>query len=206
MGQPRTELYDRARKSRPVIVGPYQAAWPDEFIRLGQRLRATLGSAALRIDHVGSTSVPDLAAKDVIDIQVTVARLPDEQILDALRAAGFRPRDQLEYDSYVGLEGVRSAELAKHYAREPEGERRTHIHIRQQGNLNQRYALLFRDYLRASLTTRRAYAISKFRLAEIFPQSIDGYLYIKDPLMDIIFEAATLWATAVAWQPDNEYL
>ena len=197
--------YNLDRKSRPVVVGSYQDTWPDDFCRLAKVLRTTLGSAALRIDHIGSTSVPHLAAKDVIDIQITVAQLPNEPVLDALRAAGFRPRSQLEYDNFIGVEDAESEELTKYYVREPEGERRTHIHIRKQGHLNQRYALLFRDYLRASQTTRRAYETIKIRLAQIFPESIDGYLYIKDPLMDIIFEAADLWSMAVGWQPDEEY-
>lgn len=194
------------RTSSPVVVGAYQTAWPDEFRRIGQVLRAALGNVALRIDHIGSTSVSNLAAKDVIDIQSTVAQLPDEHLLNTLRAQGFRPYDLLCYDNFMGLEEETSPELAKYYAREPDGERRTHIHIRQQGRFNQRYALLFRDYLRASPTTRRAYETIKFRLAETFPQSIDGYLSIKDPVMDIIFESANLWAATVAWQPDDEYL
>ena len=46
----------------------------------------------------------------------------------------------------------------------------------------------------------------KVRLSEIFPESIDGYLYIKDPLMDIIFEGATVWAKKTGWLPDDDYL
>lgn len=201
-----TTTYDPTRVSRPVIIVPYQAGWPEEFRVMGTRLRAALGSLALRIDHIGSTSVPHLSAKDVIDIQVTVAQLPSEQVLAALQEQGFRPRSEVAYDSFIGIEGIESDELAKHYAREPEGERRIHIHIRKQGNLNQRYALLFRDYLRTFPIMRCAYEAIKIRLAKIFPESIDGYLYIKDPVMDIIYDAAELWAAKVAWQPDNEYL
>jgi len=188
------------------VVGAYQDAWTDEYYRLAQALRIALGSAALRIDHIGSTSVPQLAAKDVIDIQVTVAQLPDEQLFELLHSHGFRPTGQLEYDSFIGIEDAESEELSKYFADGPEGDRRSHIHIRKQGHLNQRYAILFRDYLRASPTTRRGYETIKFRLAEIFPHNIDGYLYIKDPLMDIIFEAANLWAASIGWQPDEEYL
>jgi membrane protease YdiL (CAAX protease family) len=63
---------------------------PDEFRRLAQALRACLGQLALRIDHIGSTSVPGLAAKNVIDVQVTVAILDQDRLGPALERAGFR--------------------------------------------------------------------------------------------------------------------
>lgn len=193
-------------KAKPVVVVPYQGTWPSEFERIGKTLRSALGSKALRIDHIGSTSVPQLAAKDVIDIQVTVAHLPDQTILDLLSRRGFRPAGGIVYDAFVGFGEEETEELAKYYAGQAEGERRLHVHIREQGRFNQRYALLFRDYLRASPVTRQGYETIKFRLAEIFPESIDGYLYIKDPLMDIIFEAANHWAISTQWQPDEAYL
>jgi len=95
---------------------------------------------------------------------------------------------------------------SKAYFREPERQRRCHLHVRQQGLQNQRYALLFRDFLRANKNVRIAYERIKRRLVEIFPESIDGYLYIKDPLMDIIYEGAESWASTVDWTPDASYL
>ena len=61
-----------------VEILPYKSSWPSEFLSIATTLRQGLGELALRIDHIGSTSVPDLAAKDVIDIQITVAAL-DQQ-------------------------------------------------------------------------------------------------------------------------------
>jgi GrpB-like predicted nucleotidyltransferase (UPF0157 family) len=77
--------------------------------------------------------------------------------------------------------------------------------MREEGRLNQRYALLFRDYLRASPTVRVAYGIIKERLATVFPESIDGYLYIKDPVMDLMFAAAESWASTCRWTPDDAW-
>jgi GrpB-like predicted nucleotidyltransferase (UPF0157 family) len=54
-----------------VAISPYREAWPAEFTRIAESLRRVLGARALRIDHIGSTSVPGLAAKDRIDVQVT---------------------------------------------------------------------------------------------------------------------------------------
>lgn len=165
-----------------------------------------IGSAALRIDHIGSTGVPGLAAKDVIDVQITVADLDrSDQVTEPLRAAGFRQGNEFVYDEFR-TRAATDPELRKLYMREPEGERRVHIHIREQGRFNQRYALLFRDYLRASEVVRTEYEVVKRRAAQLFPDSIDGYLYLKDPVFHIIYEAACLWARSVAWVSDDAYL
>ena len=66
--------------------------------------------------------------------------------------------------------------------------------------------ILFRDFLRCNETVRLSYEQIKRRLARIFPENIDGYLYIKDPLMDIIFEGAEIWARETSWVPDSDFL
>jgi GrpB-like predicted nucleotidyltransferase (UPF0157 family) len=104
-------------------------------------------------------------------------------------------------DLLVGLVAG-SPELRKQFFREPEGARRTHIHIREAGRLNQRYALLFRDYLRTDGGARQAYEAVKRRLAEVYPDDIDGYLSIKDPVMDLIYRGAEHWAIAMRWHPE----
>ena len=73
---------------RVTIVEP-KATWPLEFETISRSLRDALGALALRIDHIGSTSVPGLPAKDVIDVQVTVATLDRERLAPALARAGF---------------------------------------------------------------------------------------------------------------------
>lgn len=192
-------------KSRPIVIVPYQARWVNEFVVIGTRLRHVLGDTAVRIDHIGSTSVPNLPAKDVIDLQITVANLADSAIAEKLAGAGYVMRDGFARDDYLGM-APDSPDLQKRYCREPEGGRRTHIHIREHGRFNQRYPLLFRDYLRTHPIMRQGYAAIKSRLSEIFPVSIDGYLYIKDPLMDMIFAASQEWALVTNWQPDENFL
>jgi GrpB-like predicted nucleotidyltransferase (UPF0157 family) len=198
--------YDITRKSRPVIVSEYNPQWAAEFINLAQRIRGLVGSAAIRIDHIGSTSVPGLAAKNVIDLQVTVADLDRaEGVTVSLRNVGFRQGSEFVYDEFWTM-AERDPQLRKLYMREPEGERRAHIHIREFERFNQRYALLFRDYLRSSAAVRKGYEELKRRAARLFPDSIDGYLYLKDPVFHIIYEAACLWARTTGWAPDDEYL
>ena len=197
--------YDITRKSRPVIITPYDERWPAEFIQLARPMRELLGSSALRIDHIGSTAVPGLAAKDVIDVQVTLADLDrGEEVTGRLRAAGFRQGTEVVYDEFRTMAAT-DPQLHKLYMREPEGCRRAHIHVRELGRFNQQYPLLFRDYLRASEAVRVEYEIIKRRAAQLFPESIDGYLYLKDPVFHIIYEAACLWARSVEWVPDNDY-
>jgi len=190
----------------PVAVTSYQAHWAGEFTRIARHIRGLVGPAAIRIDHIGSTAVPGLGAKDVIDIQLTVADLDRAAgLTSALRAMGFRHGTVFDYDVFHGRAET-DPELRKLYMREPEAERRAHIHIRELGRFNQRYALLFRDYLRASEPVRSEYELLKRRAAQLFPDNMDGYLSLKDPFLHVIYEAATLWAEKVGWSPDEAYL
>jgi GrpB-like predicted nucleotidyltransferase (UPF0157 family) len=198
--------YDITRKSRPVVVTTYQSQWVSDFTQIAMHIRQVVGDAAIRIDHIGSTAVPGLAAKDVIDIQITVADLDGaDRLTKPLIDVGFRQGTTFVYDEFHGKPET-DVELRKLYMREPEGERRAHIHIRELGRFNQQYALLFRDYLRASKVVREEYEYVKQRAAQLFPNNIDGYLYLKEPVFHIIYEAASLWAEKVKWVADEEYL
>src|SRR5262247_2832818 len=87
------------KKSRSVMIVPYQPHWVDDFTQIATHIRGLVGDAAIRIDHIGSTAVPGLAAKDVIDLQVTVADLDRARdVTVPLRNAGFRRGDEFVYD------------------------------------------------------------------------------------------------------------
>ncbi|TGE09545.1 GrpB family protein [Hymenobacter fodinae] len=187
--------------SRPVVIVPYQAGWAQEFDLLAQRLRAVTGESLLAINHIGSTAVPGLCAKDVLDVQLQVSSLQNAtELVGRLQAAGFQQGEHLIHDIFHGLPAD-SAELEKRYMREPAGERRMHLHIREQGRFNTRYALLFRDYLRSQAPAREAYGELKLRAASLFPHSIDGYLYVKEPVFHLLYYAAELWAEQIGWTP-----
>jgi len=192
--------------SRPVIVSSYQPAWTDEFRIIAERIRKIVGPAAQRIDHIGSTAVSGLGAKDVIDIQITVGNLDEtDELTGPLRLVGFRQGTEFVYDIFHKMPET-DPDLRKLYMREPEGERRTHIHIRELGRFNQRYALLFRDYLRSSPQASAEYELFKRRASQLFPNSIDGYLYLKDPVLHIIYEAACCWARQVNWSSTDDFV
>lgn len=184
-----------------IEIIPYTDRWTSEFMSIGSTIRQVLGSDALRIDHIGSTSVPGLAAKDVIDIQVTVQELvPFDQIQQAMESLGYVLRPENTQDHCPpGLESS-AVEWTKRYFRETEGKRRVHVHVREAGRANQRYALLFRDYLRAHSGSAAAYGEVKRQLAYYHADDISAYVTIKDPICDIIWAAAESWAKTTNWQ------
>jgi len=181
-----------------IEIVPYQPRWPEEFQAIGARLRQALGSMALRIDHIGSTSIPGMAAKDIIDIQVTVAALAEPLRL-AMNSTGYIQHEALTDHRPPHAPGADS-EWTKWLFLPAPDQRRAHVHIRIQGAANQRYALLFRDYLRAHTEAAQAYAELKRRLAQNLADP-KTYPDVKDPAVDLIYFAAEAWAGATGWQP-----
>ena len=182
---------------RGVEIFPYQTSWPAEFRQIATIIRQALGALALRIDHIGSTSVPGMAAKDVIDLQITVAAL-DDQVISAMVALGYTHPDGIWKDHCPPTMGELESDWAKLFFHAPPGQRRTHIHVRVAGRPNQRYPLLFRDYLRTHAATAAAYAELKRRLA-IHLADAEMYPAVKDPAVDLIYFAAEEWAVATQW-------
>jgi GrpB-like predicted nucleotidyltransferase (UPF0157 family) len=142
---------------------------------------------------------PGLAAKDVIDIQITVAEL-DQGVLSAMLALGYTQPEGISRDHQPPRMGGPEAEWKKWFFYAPLGQRRTNTHIRIQGRANQCYALLFRDYLRAHSATAEAYAELKRYLARHLADP-DMYPEVKDPAVDLIYFVAEEWAAAIHWQP-----
>jgi GrpB-like predicted nucleotidyltransferase (UPF0157 family) len=175
--------------SDPIVVVPYDPGWPVLFCELGHRLRQALGDIAVRIDHVGSTAVPGLAAKPVLDVQVSVATL---EPLDAYRlpleAAGWSWRAD-------------NPDLTKRYFREVPGGQRTHVHVRQAGSFGEQITLLFRDYLRAHPDEASSYAALKYRLAKEFRDDRPRYVDSKGPFVWQVLARAGAWSQANGWQP-----
>jgi GrpB-like predicted nucleotidyltransferase (UPF0157 family) len=195
--------YQLDRVSQPVVVVPHQDRWQTEFREAAAHLRRVLGDLATRIDHIGSTSVLGLAAKDIIDIQVTVPDIDNTAALCGamIQPGGYRQRGEFNEDHVPVGADPEPSEWRKLNFRESEGARVIHVHVREHGRLNQRYALLFRDYLRSDRTSAKLYEQVKTRLALLFPQTLDAYLYIKDPACDLIMQSAERWSQQTAWEP-----
>jgi GrpB-like predicted nucleotidyltransferase (UPF0157 family) len=185
-----------------IVIVPYDPRWPQAFDALASPIAAALGDLALRVDHIGSTSVPGLAAKDIIDVQVTVADLDDDAIATRLATLGFTQHPTIGGDHVPpGLSAGEAdpARWRKRYFRAPAGMRPMHLHVRQAGLPNQRYPLLFRDYLRATPMAAGAYRQIKEALARLHPDDVDAYYDVKDPACDLIAGAAELWAIQTGW-------
>lgn len=184
----------------PIQIEPYHPEWEQEFAAVGAELRRALGDTALRIDHIGSTSVPGLAAKDRIDTQVTVAALDEASIRPAVEAIGYLWRGDITGDHCPPGMTLPAEQLTKLYAQRSE-PRAVNCHIRVDGSFNQRYALLCRDYLRTHPAAAAAYAEMKRQLAARFPDDWAAYYDIKDPAIDMLMAGAEEWAARTDWEP-----
>jgi GrpB-like predicted nucleotidyltransferase (UPF0157 family) len=172
-----------------VEIVPYDETWPQLFATTAAPMRASLGNVALRIDHIGSTAVPGLPAKPVLDVQVSVASFDP---LDAFLAP-------LERVGYV-FHGD-DPELTKRFFREPPATRRTHVHVRLAGSFDEQFALLFRDYVRNEPAIAAEYAELKRRLAELHGDDRAGYTDAKSPFIWDVIRRADEWAQTTGWQP-----
>lgn len=182
---------DESMIAAPV---PYRPSWPDEFATVAATLHAALGELARAVDHVGSTSIPHMPAKDCIDVQVRVDRIDHPMIVPALSAAGFRLRDE-PWNTEETSFGVTNPKLV--FA-PPVGARVSNVHIRTHGSTSARFALLFRDYLRDSAVARQAWGAFKLRLAQDVPD-LYAYGQIKQPATVVLMESALRWAAETGW-------
>ena len=183
-----------------IIISPYNPMWPEDFERIKSSLQELLGDIALRIDHIGSTSVPGLGAKDIIDIQITVREL-DPQIERRLTRAGYQYSGSIARDHVPQGEDEDLKLWEKLFFNQPEGQRRANIHVRVDGNPNQIYPLLFRDYLRAHPNSARSIELIKHEIAKRHVNDLESYYDIKDPVYDLIWDAALEWARYTNWKP-----
>ncbi|NEQ53283.1 MAG: GrpB family protein [Leptolyngbya sp. SIO3F4] len=177
-----------------IVIHTYKPSWPQEFEVIKNSLSTILDSLAIQIDHIGSTSVPGLGAKNIIDIQVTVEALTPE-VPEKLIAAGYHYYPDITHD-HVPLGADKDPNLwKKQLFRTPPNQRQANIHVRVFNNLNQQYALLFRDYLRSHPNSAKSVELIKRQLAKYHGNDIDAYYDIKDPVYDLLWEAALEWAT-----------
>ena len=139
-------------QSRPVEVVPYDEDWPSQFEVVAARIRGALGDRVLVLDHIGSTSVPGLAAKPVIDVTLVVADSGDEPAyLPDLEAAGFTLR-------------IREPEWEEHRVLVLE-DPKTNLHVYSPGSGEPARVRMFRDWLRTHDADREEYAALKTELA-----------------------------------------
>lgn len=181
---------------RPLIISEYDVIWPDRFREIAASLRSRVQTDALRIDHIGSTSVPGLSAKDVIDIQVTVADLALADVWPDVLLPGLVRRAGIVLDHVPAGGSTEPADWEKRFW---SNSRDLNVHVRAVGRPNQRYALLFRDYLRADALAASSYGTVKRALATIAPDDWETYYEVKDPVCDLVLAGAEQWAAQTGW-------
>ncbi|AFM17349.1 dephospho-CoA kinase [Mycolicibacterium chubuense NBB4] len=200
---------------RPAEASPHVVSadprWPAQAQRILARLRTACGHRASRVDHVGSTAVPGLDAKDVIDVQVTVASLAvADELAEALRAAGYvrtsimRDMAKPEARSTVA-EFDRADDEAlwgKRLYSSADPGRPTNVHVRVAGWPNQQFALLFVDWLKAEPAARAEYLELKRRIAAQGPASTADHAETKEPWLVDAYRRAWAWADASGWRPE----
>jgi len=138
----------------PLVVADYDDRWPTYFEELAQPVRDALADLGAEVEHVGSTSVPGLAAKPIVDIDVVVRSVEDvPSAIERLRSLGY---------VYQGDKGIEGREAFMW----PPGARRHHLYVVVRGSPPHEAHVDFRDYLRAHPEAAREYGALKKRLAE----------------------------------------
>ncbi|MGA5300614.1 dephospho-CoA kinase [Nucisporomicrobium flavum] len=165
--------------------------------RIDHALRPQLGGPA-DVSHIGSTAVPGLPAKDLIDLMLAVPTLEQaDKLADALADAGLPRREGEWWDNARGLPGETWPKRL-HGSADP--GRPVNLHLRVTGSPGWRFALLMRDHLRADPQARDGYAAAKRQWAAAHPD-VDGYAQAKEPWFDEEWRAAQEWAEATGWEP-----
>src|SRR3712207_3525856 len=158
-----------------VVVADYDPGWPERFRQEEAKIRAALGEGALAIEHIGSTSVPGLAAKPVVDVLLVVEDSADEaSYLPALERAGYVLR-------------VREPDFDEHRMfRTPEKD--VHVHVYSAGSGEIERYLLLRERLREDEGDRELYARTKRELAGREWPSLEHYAEAKTEVVEGIID------------------
>jgi GrpB-like predicted nucleotidyltransferase (UPF0157 family) len=171
----------------PIELVQYDPEWPLRFEARRQRLSKVMRPRPIRIDHVGSTAIPGLAAKPVVDIQISVEDIRDE-------SAYVPPIES------IGVQ-FRSRDNEHRYFRPSSGQLRdVHVHVCNSGSQWERRHLLFRDYLRNSEEAKGLYLRVKLEAARLWTYDRIAYTDAKTAVIDQLMTEAEVWARQTRWQ------
>ena len=161
----------------PVLIVDYDAQWPELFAREAERIRAVLGDRVVRLEHTGSTSVPGLAAKPIIDVLLVVTDSADEaEYLPPLEAAGYSLRiREIDWYEHRMLKG-------------PDTD--VNLHVFSSGCVEIDRLLMFRDWLRTHPADRDLYAAAKRELGQREWKYVQNYADAKTAIIEEILARA----------------
>lgn len=196
----------RAARNGGPVLEPYRQEWAKQAARIAARLTTAAPAIILAVDHIGSTSVPGLAAKDVIDLQVVVSGLDAaDRAAPLLAEAGFPVVPGVASDTPKPTHPD-PLQWQKRFHANADPGRPVNIHVRAAGSPGWRYALMFRDWLRDDPSALRLYAAHKADLAGRFagPGSIRAYAEAKEPwFTDVAWPRMSAWAEGTGWAPPS---
>jgi len=178
-----------------VTVCPYRPTWHTEAIELAGRLREAV-PAAVAVEHIGSTSIPGMAAKDCLDMMIVVGDLHGSRAEPLLTSLGYRRRPE-PWNNLEEADGTTWPKLV--FAPLP-GGRSTNIHVRTVGSATARVALLFRDHLRANPARTTWWSELKIEASRV-AKDLAGYGRIKFPAWCLLMDLAEAWAAESGWEP-----
>jgi dephospho-CoA kinase len=208
LGPYNKNLLTRTRGHRPekAVLADPDSTWPDQAARLMARIADALGNQSVRVDHIGSTSVPDLLARDVLDLQVGVPSLADADeaaFVENLTRRGFLRLQRITQDhAHPPAENPGDWRKRFHVSMDP--GRLANVHIRQIDSPGWLFALQFRDWLRADGATRDAYAEHKKHVLEV-TDSGNAYAAGKEPWFDQAYPKVVAWARRTGWKPPYDH-
>jgi dephospho-CoA kinase len=191
----------RAARAEGLELVASDPTWPAQADRLIERVRLAFGDPLVAVEHVGSTAVPGLLAKDVLDLQVGVRSLEDADdpaLLARLTAAGFPRTNGVAHDNAKG-----GGTWPKRFHGTADPGRGAHIHVREVESPGWRWALMFRDWMRADPDAAREYAAEKRRIAAT-GVTVSEYADAKEPWFDSVHDRARAWAEATGWEPSRD--
>ncbi|SFB39434.1 GrpB domain, predicted nucleotidyltransferase, UPF0157 family [Acetitomaculum ruminis DSM 5522] len=164
-------------RTKYVKVLPYDTKWKNDFIKIKNEIKGTLGSLAVSIEHVGSTAVEGLAAKPIIDIDIVVREVDVDNVIKILEDIGYF------HEGNLGIEGREAFSYEK-----KEHLRTHHLYLCPENSEELRRHIAFRDYLINHKEDMIKYSKIKIEAARLFPHDIDKYIEFKTPIINQIYE------------------
>ncbi|MFE3547346.1 GrpB family protein [Streptomyces kronopolitis] len=187
----------------PLVVD-HDPAWQARGLALVAELRSVLAPLALHVEHIGSTAIPGMAAKPVLDLQVSVGDLQEAaHAFDRpLADRGFQ-RSVHQHDHVpAGCDDAPERWTKRLWSRRGHSGEGVNLHVRLLGAPNERLALLFRDWFRAHPEAVPAYSRFKSTLADTVDE-VGVYSDVKDPVVDLVRTVAEPWADETGWTPHD---
>ena len=163
---------------KQVVVRSYDKTWVDDFAAIRDELNDGLKDLALRIEHVGSTSVEGLSAKPIIDIDVVIRDRGDlPEVISALQKLGY---------SHEGDQGITGREAFKYEGKEH--LRKHHLYVCALDSKELKRHIAFRDYLSSNPDAVAEYSRIKEEGAKLYPSDIDKYIEHKAPFIESVYK------------------